>query len=87
MFDFFSDVVSFEMCRFPFIICFVMMVCMFIFFNRMKNGFFSGRKDSDQEKTPYQNHNEEEPISIIKRRYANGKISKDQFEAMKKDLQ
>ena len=29
----------------------------------------------------------ESPIDILKKRYAKGEISKDQFEAMKKDLQ
>jgi putative membrane protein len=62
---------------FPFLFLIVMVLCLSVFLRGGRYG--CGRRDYDE--TP-----RETPRQILDRRYASGEISKEQYEAMKKDL-
>ena len=67
----------------PVIFCIIMMVVCFRFFVR---GGFKPPWMNDQNNGQRDNPSSESPLDILKKRYAKGEISKDQFEQMKEDI-
>jgi putative membrane protein len=67
---------------FPIIGIVVMIACMFIMMGR--RGFMGPRRDSRRE--PREGSVSESPLEILKKRYAKGEISKEEYEEMKRDL-
>ena len=67
---------------FPIIGFVVMLICMFIMMGR--RGFMGPRRDSRRE--PRESSGSESPLEILKKRYAKGEISKEEYEEMKRDL-
>ena len=68
----------------PMFICILMMLFAFIFF--LRSGFrppWMQGSDRDNNKSTEL----ESPLDLLKRRYAKGEISKEEFEQMKKDLE
>ena len=68
---------------FPVIFCIIMMIVCFHFFGRggfrppWMHGPDRGQSDSTDSETP---------LDILKKRYAKGEITKDEFEQMKRDM-
>ncbi|NOX85308.1 MAG: SHOCT domain-containing protein [Chlorobi bacterium] len=67
---------------FPLIFLTVIIIFVFILLNRGGFGPPWSRYDRDS----YGNRNEETPLEILKKRYARGEISKEEFEKIKKDI-
>ena len=67
---------------FPIIGIVVMITFMFIMMGR--GGFMGPRRDSRRE--PRESSGSESPLEILKKRYAKGEISKEEYEEMKRDL-
>ncbi|MCL4511174.1 MAG: SHOCT domain-containing protein [Bacteroidetes bacterium] len=68
---------------FPIIMLIITLIFVFLIFGR--GGFRPPWwYDSDR----YHNHdiNRETPLEVLRRRYANGEITKEQFEQMKRDI-
>jgi putative membrane protein len=77
---------------FPIIGIIIMMVFMFMMFGRGRGrgrGFLSSRDDSRRSPMAHQSETRdaETPLSILKKRYAKGEISKEEYEEMKSELQ
>ncbi|MBD3289791.1 hypothetical protein GF337_13370 [candidate division KSB1 bacterium] len=65
----------------------MMLICFFLFKSGMfKNNGFKGNWNSSPP-DDNQSKKEENPLDILKKRYAKGEITKEEFENMKKDLQ
>jgi len=67
---------------FPFIMIFAMLFVVFMFFGR--RGFMAPWNHHNQ--NHYTNKQTETPIDILKKRYANGEINKEEFDKIKKDI-
>ncbi len=67
---------------FPFIMVIVMLFVVYMIFGR---GAFRPPWNYDNQNYNT-NRQSETPIEILKKRYANGEISKDEFEKIKKDI-
>lgn len=67
---------------FPIIGILVMLTFMFIMMRR--SDFMGMRRDSRSE--PREISGAESPLEILKKRYAEGEISKEEYEEMKRDL-
>lgn len=67
---------------FPIIGILVMLTFMFIMMRR--NDFMGSRRDWRSE--PPESTGSESPLEILKKRYAKGEISKQEYEEMKRDL-
>ncbi|NOY95513.1 MAG: SHOCT domain-containing protein [Chlorobi bacterium] len=67
---------------FPFIMVIVMLFVVFMVFGR--GGFRPPWNYNNQ--GYYQNKQNETPLDILKKRYANGEISKEEFDKIKKDI-
>lgn len=59
---------------FPWLFFLILLVLVILFLGRRGRFFNSSRNDS------------ETPLEILKKRYAKGEISRDEFEQMKKDI-
>ncbi len=68
---------------FPVMICIVMMIACFFFFSRC--GFRPPWMHSS-DRGQGGHTSSETPLDILKKRYASGEISKEEFEQMKKDI-
>ena len=70
----------------PLVFFFMILLC-FIFFMARSRGFRPPwTMNQDTRSKTNSNISTESPLDIIKRRYANGEISKAEFEEMKKNL-
>ncbi len=68
---------------FPIIMCIIMMI--FFFLMSRRRGFRPPwMQDSDRH--PRESTDSETPSEILKKRYAKGEITKEEFDQMKKDL-
>ena len=67
---------------FPIIGMSVMLICVYLIFGR-HGGPSCWGNGSDYQNRP---RDSETPIEILKKRYAKGEITKEQFEEMKRDL-
>jgi len=69
---------------FPMIMCMVMMIFCFFFLRRggFKPPWMKGSDSNNKEST-----DSETPLELLKKRYAKGDITKEDFEQMKKDLE
>ncbi len=68
---------------FPIIICIIMM---FFFFMMFARGGFRPPWSQDSDKNRSESKGLETAIDILKKRYAKGEITKEEFDQMKKDL-
>ncbi len=68
----------------PMIICIVMVIVCFRFFGR---GCFRPPWLQDSDKNQSDSTGSETAMDILKKRYAKGEITKEEFDQMKKDLQ
>ncbi len=67
---------------FPLIMIVVMLVIVYLIFGR---GGFRGPCWHSDERNRHR-EDSETPLEILKRRYAKGEVTKDEFERMKKDI-
>ena len=70
---------------FPFIGLLVMVLMMSLMFSR--RGFFGHDRDSGTTRPVSPSSPSETPHDILKRRYAAGEITREQFEQMRRDIQ
>ena len=68
----------------PMIMCILMMIFAFIFFSRggFRPPWMQGSERDNNKSTDL-----ESPVDLLKRRYAKGEITKEEYEQMKKDLE
>ncbi len=65
---------------FPFIGIFVMLLVVYMIFGRSRYNMPCNNRDDTYKKS------EQDPLDILKERYARGEISKEEFENIKKDI-
>ena len=68
---------------FPIIMCIIMMVFVFFVFGR---GGFRPPWMQGSDRNPRRSTGTETPLELLKKRYARGEITREEFEEMKRDL-
>ena len=68
----------------PMTICVIFMIVMIIFF--IRRGGMGPGKFMNSGNNASRNEDTESPLNIIKKRYANGEISKAEYDQLKNDL-
>jgi len=65
---------------FPFIGIFVMLLVVYMIFGRGRYNMPCNNRDDTYKRS------EQDPLDILKKRYARGEVSKEEFENIKKDI-
>jgi len=68
------------------IIPIICMVVMFFFFMMFRRGGFRPPWEQNSDRHQSESKDSETAIDILKKRYARGEITKDEFDQMKKDI-